>query len=112
MPKTLLIDLDGVLSTYNGDYDEFVISPPEDGAREFLEVLARTYKVIIFTIRNKNLTQNWLKEYELESFISGITNIKLPEASIIIDDRALKFNGSYTETLNEIKSFKPFWKKM
>ena len=37
MPKTLLIDLDGVLNTYDGNYSESEIAPPRDGVKEFLE---------------------------------------------------------------------------
>ncbi len=50
--KTILIDLDGVLNTYNGEYDENLIPPIKDGAREFLQNLSANYKVNIFTTRN------------------------------------------------------------
>lgn len=109
MPKTLLIDLDGVLNTYNGDYNENEIAPPRDGVKEFLEKVSKTYRIEIFTVRDKNLTKKWLDENNLNMFISSITNIKSPHASIIIDDRALRFNGDFTETFNDIENFKPFW---
>lgn len=108
--KTLLIDLDGVLNTYCGNYNEFEISPPRQGVREFLQTLAQNYKIEIFTVREKNLVQNWLIKNGLDEFIQNVTNIKNPYASIIIDDRALKFNGDFTQTLKEIKEFKPHWK--
>ncbi len=112
MLKTLLIDLDGVLNTYDGNYNEFEISPPREGVKEFLENIAQEYRIEIFTVRDKNLTQKWLEKYNLQEFISNITNIKSPHASIIIDDRALCFNGNFKETFNEIKNFRPFWKKL
>jgi len=37
---TILIDLDGVLNTYTGGYDEKFIPPLKDGADVFLEKLA------------------------------------------------------------------------
>ena len=111
MLKTLLIDLDGVLNTYCGNYEETEISPPREGVSEFLEQISQNYRIEIFTVRDKELTQKWLNENNLDKFVSDITNIKNPYASIIIDDRALKFNGNFSETLNDITNFKPHWKK-
>jgi len=110
MTKTLLIDLDGVLNTYSGDYKEEEISPPREGVSEFLEKISQNYRIEIFTVRDKELTQKWLNDNHLNEFISGITNQKSPYASIIIDDRALKFNGNFSETINDIVNFKPHWK--
>lgn len=110
MPKTLLIDLDGVLNTYCGDYKEFEIAPPREGVADFLEEISRNYRIEIFTVRDKELTQKWLNDNKLDKFVSNITNIKSPYASIFIDDRALKFNGNFNETINEITNFKPHWK--
>lgn len=107
--KTLSIDLDGVLNTYCGNYNEFEISPPRKGAYEFLQKLAQNYKLEIFTVREKNLVQKWLTENGLDEFIQNITNLKNPYASIIIDDRALTFKGDFNQTLEEIKEFKPHW---
>ena len=37
--KTILIDLDGVLNTYTGDFDENIIPPIKEGAYEFIKKL-------------------------------------------------------------------------
>ncbi len=110
MTKTLLIDLDGVLNTYCGDYKEYEISPPREGVSEFLEQVSKEYRIEIFTVRDKKLTQKWLDDNHLNKFISDITNQKSPHASIIIDDRALKFNGNFNETIDAIINFKPHWR--
>ena len=55
MPKTLLIDLNGVLNTYSGDFKEDEISAPREGVETFLQKLAQHYKIEIFTVRNKKL---------------------------------------------------------
>lgn len=112
MKKTLLIDLDGVLNNYKGKYNEFEIPEPKAGVEEFLANLVKTYKIEIFTVRNKELTQKWLNKYNLNRYINKITNLKSSYASIIIDDRALQFNGDYKETLEKIKNFKPYWKNL
>ena len=40
--KTILIDLDGVLNDYTGDFDKDYIPPIKDGAKEFLESWAES----------------------------------------------------------------------
>ena len=38
--KTILLDLDGVINTYNGAYNPVYIPPLREGAREFVEKLS------------------------------------------------------------------------
>lgn len=110
MTKVLLIDLDGVLNTYDGNFNEHIIPKPREGVHEFLKELAKSYHIEIFTVRNKKLTCKWLQENKLDKYIYDITNVKNPYTSIIIDDRAIRFNGDFKYTLSEIKNFTPFWK--
>lgn len=59
--KKLLIDFDGVLNEYNGNYDEKFIPPIKEGAKEFLECFSQdTYELKIFTTRNRLLVSKWL----------------------------------------------------
>ena len=60
---------------------------------------------------------NFLK-FKLSAFIilliliyKNITNIKSSNASIILDDRAINFNGDFIFVYLNIKNFKPYWKK-
>ena len=109
MKKTILIDLDCVLNTYDGNFDKDFIPPIKDGAYEFLQNLSEEYQIKLFTTRNKILVAKWVIENKLESFIEDITNIK--ELSYLyIDDRCINFNGSYVELLNKIKQFKTWYK--
>ena len=107
--KLILIDLDGVLNTYNGNFDKNVISDIKFGAREFLEKLSKGYEIKIFTTRNRLLVSKWLVENELDKFVSDVTNVKEP-AYLHIDDRCICFNGDFKKTLNEINSFSVYWK--
>ena len=50
--KTILIDLDGVLNEYTGDFDKDYIPPIKDGAKEFLGVHFRKPNLLLLT---KNL---------------------------------------------------------
>lgn len=107
--KTILIDLDGVLNTYRGEYDENYIPPIKEGAKEFLQKLSADYKVNIFTTRNLLLTSKWLCENDLSEFIDDITNIKKP-SYLIIDDRCINFDGDYGDLIQKINNFKVWYK--
>lgn len=110
MKKTISIDLDGVLNTYDGHYDENFIPPMRKGSYEFLANLAKDYKIEIFTTRNKKIAFLWLQENNLLDFVSDITNVKNPFCSVFIDDRAILFDGNFMKAQAIIKEFKPFWK--
>lgn len=93
--KTLLIDLDGVLNNYSGEYDENYIPDIKFGAKKFLEKLNQlNFDVKIFTTRNLLLASKWLIHNEIDNLVSDITNVKSP-AYLYIDDRCLLFNGDY-----------------
>lgn len=107
--KTILIDLDGVLNKYDGIFDELYIPPLRNGAYDFLKELSQNYKIIIFTTRNTLLVSKWVIENNLEELITNVTNIKEP-SYLIIDDRCIKFDGSYQELKNNIDNFKVWYK--
>lgn len=109
MKKTILIDLDGVLNTYTGNFDKNFIPPIKDGAFDFLSKLSEEYQIKLFTTRNKILASKWVIENKLENFIEDITNIK--ELSYLyIDDRCINFNGNYSDLANKIKQFNVWYK--
>lgn len=110
MAKTALVDLDGVLNDYSGKYNEYEVPKIKAGAKEFLEELAKIYDIEIFTVRNKIRTVEWLQENDIAHLIKEVTNVKNPYASIIVDDRAIHFNGDFNEVLKKSKDFKPYWK--
>lgn len=104
----ILVDLDGVLNTYTGGFDENYIPPVKSGAVEFLTALSEKYIVKIFTTRNRLLASKWLIENGLDKYVADVTNIKEP-AILHIDDRALTFQGDFDETLRKIKNFKVWY---
>lgn len=107
--KTILIDLDGVLNTYNGKYDETQIPPIREGAVDFIKQLAESFKIILFTSRNLLLASQWVLENNLKDYIFNVTNIKEP-SYLLIDDRCLNFKGDYTKILDEISNFSVWYK--
>ena len=104
LQKTILIDLDGVLNTYTGEYDRNVIPPIKDGAFDFIKNLSKNYKIKIFTSRNLLLTSEWVIKNNIKDYIDDVTNIKEP-SYLIIDDRCITFNGDYTQLVKQIEQF-------
>ena len=108
MKKRIMIDLDGVLNNYFVYTNE--IPNIRRGAKQFIKKLSKNYELVLFTTRDGQKAAEWLKLNQIDNFFKNVTNIKMP-AHIYIDDRALKFSGNYTKTLNEIENFSVYWKK-
>ena len=108
--KTILIDLDGVLNTYTGNFDKDFIPPIIEGAKEFLEKLSNNFDIKLFTTRNKLLAAKWLQENKIEHLFSDITNTK-DLAWLYIDDRCLNFDGDFNNLEKSISEFTPWYKK-
>ena len=106
--KTLLIDFDGTLSDYLGWKGPDQLDPPLPQARHAMCLLSREFKLVCFTTRQPpELVEKWLRQHAFPEM--EVTNIKKP-AHLIIDDRALTFEGAWTdELLERIKNFKPHW---
>ena len=110
--KKILIDLDGVLNEYGKEkFDENYIPEIKNGAKEFVEELSRFAELYLFTTRNLLLSSKWLVDNGLDKYFKDVTNIKIP-AYLYIDDRTVCFKGDYNNTLDEIKNFIAYWKKV
>lgn len=107
--KVILIDLDGVLNQYTGDFNSEIIPNIKQGAAEFLKTLSQQYEVKVFTTRNKIKTCKWLIDNKVDNYVSDITNVK-DIAWLYIDDRCLKFEGDYSKLKNQIDKFKTWYK--
>lgn len=107
--KLVLIDLDGVLNTYKGDFNPNCIPSINCGAKEFLKELSKEYDIKLFTTRNRLIASKWLIENQIDEYFRDITNVKEP-CSFFVDDRCIRFNGDYTELLEDIRHFTVWWK--
>ncbi|KKN59089.1 hypothetical protein LCGC14_0545690 [marine sediment metagenome] len=108
--KSIAIDFDGVLAHYKpgmASRDEHGL--PLTHARVALEQLKHVhgYSIIIWTSRpiTRNL-KRWLSKFS----IPFDKIIQKPDCHMFIDDRAIKFNGDWNETIQEIKQFKEWWR--
>ncbi|MBQ3640439.1 HAD family hydrolase [bacterium] len=107
--KVILIDLDGVLNSYRGEYNENYIEPVTVEAFQFIKDLSNEYRILIFTSRNLDLAAKWVKENNLENYVESVTNIKKP-SYLIIDDRCITFDGKFSDLKNKINNFKVWYK--
>lgn len=107
--RTILMDLDGVLNQYKGDYRPDFIPPIKEGAKDFVIRLSNDYEIKLFTTRPQKLATKWLIENGLNTYIKNVTNTKIP-AFLYIDDRCIKFNGNYSKLYNEIENFRVWYK--
>ena len=110
MLKTILLDLDGVLNKYDGNYDKEYIPSIKEGAYELIKELYQNYKIVIFTVRNSLIVSKWLIENGLDKYVENVTNVKEP-AHLIIDDRCINFDGVYEKLKKEIEKFNAWYKK-
>ncbi len=108
--KTVLIDLDGVLNNYCGNYDENIIPSIKEGAKNFIRDLSKKFKIKIFTSRNLLKSAKWVFDNKLEKYIDDITNIK-ETSYLIIDDRCINFKGDYKELEEKIARFKAWYRE-
>ena len=108
---TICIDFDGVLNDYNGWKGENELFEPKEGVYDFLEGLKKLgFDLVIHSTRDSSKIVDWLFENGLEGYFVKITSVKVP-AIIYIDDRGLKFNGDFKETLKDVKDFSTYWEQ-
>ena len=107
--KTILIDLDGVLNNYKGNFDINQVPEIKVGARNFLNKLSKDFDIKLFTTRNKVLAAKWIINQGLDEIITDVTDRK-ELCYLYIDDRCLCFNGDYDNLINQIDNFKPWYK--
>lgn len=107
--RIILIDLDGVLNKYSGNFDNENIPAPKEGIQDFLKTLNKSFNIKIFTTRNKLQVSKWLIKHNLDNLIFDITNIK-ELCWLYIDDRCIKFDGNFKNLIKDINNFKPWYK--
>lgn len=107
--KVILVDFDGVLHTYDGNFGP-PIGKPIPGARAAMHLLEKDYRVICFTSRNcEEDVRRWLAHY---GFPPMKVTSKKESAHLIIDDRAITFDGTWSDDLiKRIRAFSPHWMK-
>ncbi len=124
--KTVVVDLDGVLAKYQGWSGEFkpigipIVDPEGISARVFCQALQDFgYRIIIHTCRTprpdghddplaEEQVTTWLDEHNIPYDHLHLGPNK-PIAAVYLDDRGVRFTGSFVEALHDIVNMKPHW---
>lgn len=118
MKQTVVFDFDGVIHSYTSGWKGPLIipDPPVPGIEDALkDIHDAGYEIIIVSTRCRyfggiEAISLWLEEYALEDYIDDIREEK-PAAIVYIDDRAICFDGKSDTLLEQIRQFKPWYKK-
>lgn len=114
--KVLLVDFDGVINSYKSGFDLYNISDdPLPGAFETLKYWCMKYDVRIFSARCNStegirVMKEWFKKHDGGELLDLIRfEPGKPSCHAIIDDRAIQFFGSFTETGYDLDNFVPWY---
>ena len=110
------IDFDGVIhANSKGFYDGSVYDDPIPGARSALEALSKKFVIVVYSAKARQdrmlidgktgteLIWAWLKKYEMDQYVKEVTSEK-PRAVFYIDDKAVRFNGIWDDTFEQLKN--------
>lgn len=121
----LCLDFDGVIHLYDSPWQgaRHIPDQPVGGAMEFIRNAQSEFTIHIYSSRSKSLLgrramKKWLATHMEENFGPAIAGqcmkaicwpIFKPPAFLTIDDRAMRFDGSFPEVY-QLLAFKP-WNK-
>lgn len=118
MPKTILVDFDGVIHSYTSSWINAttISDPPVEGAFQWLTSISSLFNVAIYSSRSHAFggiaaMRAWFKSHGMPSHVLARLTFPTtkPPACITIDDRAWLFKGPGTfPTGQEILNFKPW----
>ena len=108
--RTVCLDFDGVVHSYQSGWqgEATVADPPIHGVDRAISQLRKDYRVVIYSVRCESDTgraaiEQWLAKHRIE--VDEICASK-PPAFVYVDDRAIRFTGNWTETIENIHSFR------
>jgi len=118
MKKTICLDCDGVCNMYDGWKGEDELFTPRPHLWDFISSLLNSDKrIAIFSTRSPEKLREWFQGFMPWTSAPIATGDlffpdKKPPADCYIDDRAVRFNGSFEEILPQVLNFKAHWEKM
>ena len=115
MKQTVVLDFDGVIHSYSSGWKgaDNIPDLPTIGAKEAIEFLREKYIVVVVSSRchqpgGIEAIKEWLKKYEIE--VDDVTSNKPPHI-VVVDDRALRFEGDWTAVISSIEVASIPWNK-
>lgn len=110
----IIFDFDGVIHSYKSGWKgaATIVDEPVAGIKEAIEEIRKKYKVVVVSTRcyepgGIDAIKQWLDKYGI--IVDDVTAEK-PPSLVIIDDRAITFDGDSSTLLKKIESFKPWYK--
>ena len=114
--NTIAIDFDGVIHSFElGFHDGTIYGTPIEGSIEAIKKIAKKYTIVIYTAKAKKdrplingktgteLIWEWLRKYQLDSYIKDITAEK-PRCICYVDDKAVQFKN-WNQALIDLSTF-------
>lgn len=115
MKQTVVVDFDGVIHSYTSGWKgaDVIPDPPTPGTREAIAKLRESYTVVVVSSRchqegGIEAIKTWLAMNGIE--VDLITNDKPPHI-VVIDDRAIRFNGEWDSVIESIPVASIPWNK-
>ncbi len=110
LQKTICLDFDGVIHSYQSGWRgaEVIPDPPIHKVDVAIRQLRRDYRVVVFSARCREeagcvAIEHWLAKHSIE--VDEVCRHK-PPAHVYVDDRAVRFNGDWEQTIHDIHLFK------
>lgn len=114
MKQTVIFDFDGVIHSYSSGWRGATVipDPPVEGIREAINRIRHRYRVVVVSSRcyqpgGIEAIEAWLRSHDIQ--VDAVTDEK-PPAKVLIDDRAITFDGDCGSLLEKINSFQPWTK--
>jgi len=116
--RKILVDFDGVVHGYESGWKGVtnIPDPPVPGVKEGIAALRVKHDVYILSTRGVDdegveAIQGYLDKHGI--VVDGVVKKKIP-ASLLIDDRAFRFNGDWNEVVEFVGSPTAFipWNKL
>lgn len=108
--RTICLDFDGVLHSYRKGWTgvDSIPDPPIHGSDRAVERLRKDYRVVVHSARcsseaGRHAIEAWLEKHGIE--VDEVCEHK-PPAMVYIDDRAIRFDGSWPDTLAQLSHFR------
>lgn len=119
MAKQIYVDFDGVIHQYSSKYTRIdeILDGPVEGAIEWLNTMLADdrFSIHLFTTRNDKpagtaAVKRWMKEHGVDG-VEKIRFEKKPNYYLLIDDRAVGFEGQGFPSPDSINAFKAWTKR-
>lgn len=113
--QTVVLDFDGVIHSYQSGWKgaDIIPDPPTPGAADAVRILREKYIVVVVSSRchqpgGIEAIKKWLQNWEIE--VDLVSNDKPPHI-VVVDDRAIRFNGNWQEVIDSVPSASIPWNK-